>query len=524
MEQRLIPYEATTNFAKGRLLVLAPHPDDEVFGCGGAIMRQMGAGGIVHVIILTDGAYQKGPEYGATRRVESLAAAGALGYGEPEFWGLADRGLEYGEGLIQRLVAVIKEFAPTLVFAPSLHEMHPDHRVLGMATLEATRRSAPGTNLVMFEVGVPMPRPNILLDISDLVERKANAMSCFGSQLKGQAYDLQVGGLNRFRSYTLGPTVSAAEAYLVIEHSQLSIRPLELFESEYQRQRSMGLAMLPSDVPLVSVIIPNADNPSLQWALDSVALQTYPHVEVIVAHATGDSPHSMGNWCGRFPLRNTPNIETLNRAETRNLCMCNAQGKYLIFLEADDTLLPDHLEKLVRALSEDAARSAYTGVQWVNERGEEQSIEDAPWSEHRLRVSNFLAPNAVMFERSLANEGCQFHDAPQELMYWDFWLQIVSKTSPIHVPHVSAITRSAPNDETARNQTQLAASEKDRQHLVLEVEQLRTQAAHFNHASSVHAEQLQALNATIAAYVSSNSWKLTSPLRWISRLFRRGPQ
>ena len=67
MEQRLIPYEATLNFAKGRLLVLAPHPDDEVFGCGGAIMRQMGAGGIVHVIILTDGAYLKAPEYGAIR-------------------------------------------------------------------------------------------------------------------------------------------------------------------------------------------------------------------------------------------------------------------------------------------------------------------------------------------------------------------------------------------------------------------------------------------------------------------------
>ena len=520
MEQRLIPYEATLNFAKGRLLVLAPHPDDEVFGCGGAIMRQMGAGGIVHVIILTDGAYLKAPEYGAIRRTESLAAGGALGYGEPEFWGLADRGLEYGEGLIQRLLDVINGFKPTLIFAPSLHEMHPDHRVLGMAALEATRRSAPETGLVMFEVGVPMPRPNILLDISDLVERKASAMSCFESQLAGQAYDTQIEGLNRFRSYTLGPTVSAAEAYLVIEHSQLSNRPLELFESEYQRQRSMGLAMLPSDVPLVSVIIPNANNPSLQWALDSVAVQTYPHAEVIVAHVTSDSPHRIGSWCGRFPLLYAPTSETLNRAETMNLYIRNAQGKYLLFLEADDTLLPDHLEKLVRALSKDRARGAYTGVRWVTEHGDGQFAEDATWSEHRLSASNFLALNAVMFERSLADEGCQFHDAPQALMYWDFWLQIVSKTPLIHVPNISAIPRTAPSNESAPNQTQPTASGNERQYLLLEVEQLRAQAEHWKQAASTQAEQLQALTATISAYVSSSSWKLTSPLRWIARLFQ----
>ena len=58
METKSIPYKPVRKLQGARALVLAPHPDDEVFGCAGAIMRHVAAGEQVKVHILTDGAYR----------------------------------------------------------------------------------------------------------------------------------------------------------------------------------------------------------------------------------------------------------------------------------------------------------------------------------------------------------------------------------------------------------------------------------------------------------------------------------
>ena len=54
MENLLVPNQATVEIPCARILVLAPHPDDEVFGCGGAIMRHVDRGKPVQVIVVSD--------------------------------------------------------------------------------------------------------------------------------------------------------------------------------------------------------------------------------------------------------------------------------------------------------------------------------------------------------------------------------------------------------------------------------------------------------------------------------------
>ena len=145
-----------------------------------AWMRHVADGDSLQVIILSDGAYRAESTqqlaYAELRRAESAQAAKTLGYGEPEFWGLPDRRIEYGELLVQRIEHAIETFRADLVYAPSIYEMHPDHRALGMAAVEAVRRNDTKLKLAMYEVGVPMLHPNLLLDISDLLERKQEAM------------------------------------------------------------------------------------------------------------------------------------------------------------------------------------------------------------------------------------------------------------------------------------------------------------------------------------------------------------
>jgi len=229
VEHELIPYQASERLGAGPVLVFAPHPDDEVFGCGGAIARHVEAGDRLKVVILTDGAFGAAqPEaVRAIREDESRAAARVLGYGEPSFWRLPDRGLHLDEGLIERLRASIEAEQAALVYAPSWWEIHPDHLSLALACAEAVRRSTSAPSLALYEVGMPL-HPNALLDITAQVARKDAAMACFASQLEAQTYDEQVRGLDRFRSYTLPRAVRAAEAYRLIRHAELLAAPQRL--------------------------------------------------------------------------------------------------------------------------------------------------------------------------------------------------------------------------------------------------------------------------------------------------------
>lgn len=135
-ESDLIPYAAVTILGKPPILVLAPHPDDEVLGCGGAILAHIEAGHPVDVIIVTDGSKgipdaELSPDAARMMRAnEAMAAARILGYGQPEFWNYPDRGLLSDDDLIDRIAASFIGNDYRTVFVPSPLEIHPDHRHL----------------------------------------------------------------------------------------------------------------------------------------------------------------------------------------------------------------------------------------------------------------------------------------------------------------------------------------------------------------------------------------------------------
>lgn len=413
-EADFIPYTATSTPGSGAVLVLAPHPDDEVFGCAGAIMRHAEAGDPVHVVIVTDAAWMEGTAYAATRQHESRAAASVLGYGEPTFWGLPDRGLEYGEWLIRRVSECIEQHRAEFVYAPSCREIHPDHRALALAAAEAVRRSPRPIDLVMYEVGVPL-QPNWLLDISALlIERKKAAMACFASQIERQAYDRQISALNQFRTYTLPGSVEAAEAYRIVSRDQLRANPVAALRQEtfdapgWSAEASVGL-------PLVSVIICRSDRPGLTEALDAVALQTYPQIEIVVVDAGGGSHSELPEWWGRFPLHRVPWDQPLPYARAANEGLDQARGDYLALFDEDTLAYPDHIATLVEILRHSRqARCACAG----NGPGNEFFYQQ------KLLERGCVPLQTVLFDRSLLAQGCRFDERLQGAEDWDFLLQV----------------------------------------------------------------------------------------------------
>lgn len=207
-EQELLTHIRTDLPAVRHLLAFAPHPDDEVFGCGGLLARMADAGRQLTVIVATDGSAggdDAGGDLVETRAAESRAAARVLGIPEPIFWGMPDRGLIYGEVLIERIMATIAAAEADGVLLPSPVEVHPDHQTLSLAGAEALRRLGGNRQIIFYEVNTPLQNPNLLLDISALLDKKRAAMRCFVSQLAELPYDSRMEGLSRFRSYFLGP-------------------------------------------------------------------------------------------------------------------------------------------------------------------------------------------------------------------------------------------------------------------------------------------------------------------------------
>lgn len=230
MEDTLIPYQAGPLPSDRRILVLAPHPDDEVFGCGGALALHADAGTQLHVVLVTGG---DAAGEAAARLQESRNAAKALGIPEPDCWGIPDRHVRNNADLAKRIHDAIAATGASLVYAPSLWENHPDHRGLAEATLQVVRELG-HVGWMAYEVSAPL-RPNLLIDIGPVLTRKHAAMACFPSQLALQAYDRHLNALNVFRTYTLPAAVQAAEAYEYYPPGALAGARPTLLEQELQR-------------------------------------------------------------------------------------------------------------------------------------------------------------------------------------------------------------------------------------------------------------------------------------------------
>lgn len=221
MENWFTPTEPGALPAARKVLVLAPHPDDEIFGCGGAIALYAQQAVPVHVHILTDGGgyapQSQRAAISATRHAESRQALAGLGAGiDCEFGPYQDRGLLTESGLIAHMLALLEQHQPQVVIAPSPWEIHPDHQACARAAAAAVtlwrRRVQADVGLMLYEIGSPL-RANLLLDITSVWDVKEQAMQSFASQLEQQDYIRHVQGLNSYRTYTLPREVRYAEAY-----------------------------------------------------------------------------------------------------------------------------------------------------------------------------------------------------------------------------------------------------------------------------------------------------------------------
>ena len=445
-EAKIIPYHASPVPETGTVLVFAPHPDDEVFGCGGALLLHAQNGQKTKVILLTagDGGDEHGmdSQYAELRIAESKSAASVLGVPEPECWGLKDRSLAYGEPLVHRVMNAIHENNASIVYAPSLWEIHPDHRATAMSVVEAVRRLGGQLQLLLYEVSAPL-RPNKLIDISSVWERKADAMQCFPSQNSNLAYPDFVYALNRFRALTLDESVTIAEGYEWYSADSLNLPERSPFGSERSKLWARGVSTIASDVPQISVVIRTKLRSTLAFAIDSVVAQTYANIELVLVDVAGTGLVDVDLADVPFPVRIASEHQQLSRPKAANVGLKAASGQFCIFLDDDDWFYPDHLSKLAQFLvCNPALMAAHTGVVCVDSAGKSTGvIFDFPYAVRELPYGNFMPIHGVLFNRNLIDRGCLFDEKFDIYEDWDFWQQVECHTPFGFVSGVSAAYR-----------------------------------------------------------------------------------
>jgi len=120
------------NVEADNVLVLSPHPDDDVFACGGLIKNLSENGAHVKVVYITDGVYGNAKDkidhdLIATREREAMVAAKVLKVSEVNFLRVRDKGVSKNKKLWERIFEELKIRKLDLVITPSGEDWHPDH-------------------------------------------------------------------------------------------------------------------------------------------------------------------------------------------------------------------------------------------------------------------------------------------------------------------------------------------------------------------------------------------------------------
>jgi len=447
-EHRFIPFK-TTDLTGERVLVLSPHPDDESLGCGGSIAIHRDAGDEVKVVFLTDGALgaQGRPteEYVELREREARAACHTLGAEDLMFWRYPDRNLRCDTGTTARLAALLDDYRPTLIYAPSPFEFHPDHQAAAQLVWAGLQVSQFKAAISYFEVNTPF-RVNCLVDVSSVFERKLSACGEYASQLTEQPYAKYAENMGQYRTLTLPPSCTHAEGFLWISALESGRGTLEkvmmqhVFPAFNTSQKSN---------PVVSVIVRTCDRPSLlREALSSLVTQSYHNIQVIVVNAGADSVQTVvDEFSPYLDIIHHDSAVRLSRSAAANAGLERVTGKYVALLDDDDVLYPNHIEKLVSFLESTGEQFAYSDCErgtytWdgtaLKLSGPKEPFLGVDFDPEMLYRDNFIPSMTAMFTRAMQLEVGEFDESLDILEDWDYWIRLSHRATPQRVPGLTA--------------------------------------------------------------------------------------
>ncbi len=396
-----------------KLIVFAPHPDDEIIGCCGLISKAIKQNTLVKVVVVSKGNLTSATD---TRKRESIEALAHLGVNDVEFWDEEDGQIAQSGEIQQRYVGLLQSYQPQAIAIPSPHETHPDHRRVTRGLLRSISGLWQG-EIIFYETLIPIPLPNRIDPIDGNLKLKALALH--HSQIQLYDYPKHISAIMALRAAAIG--AEHAEAYLSYDWDGRA----QNFFQPYS---------------LVTVILRANDPFLLSHAIKSLIDQSYDNFEVLVV------------WHGDQQLPTLPNLlvgQVIRgpgpKSANLNLGLSLAQGQHVAFLDQDDCWLPDHLATLIAELNASNDADIIYGRYWsvfceikndsLTVLHKEQ-CGDLSFITRRLLLGNFIAFNSFICSTKLAKK-LKFDTDLDVYEDWDFLVRAeLNGASFVHVPEL----------------------------------------------------------------------------------------
>jgi LmbE family N-acetylglucosaminyl deacetylase len=196
-----------------RVLVFAPHPDDETLGCGGTLAR-LAARCPVKVVLVTDGGGGGGlPDCSASIRQEEFALAiKTLGISDCFFMNQPDGAFTADAAFEALAMQLMRDYRPNWVFLPSPLDYHRDHVRITASLAPLCLCVESVSQLLFYEIWAPVPATHVV-DITEQWPVKLKALGQHKTAMACGDYERAFDGLNRYRSLYLEGRSKWAEAF-----------------------------------------------------------------------------------------------------------------------------------------------------------------------------------------------------------------------------------------------------------------------------------------------------------------------
>jgi LmbE family N-acetylglucosaminyl deacetylase len=215
-----------------KVLVVAPHPDDEVLGVGGTILKYKSQGVSVAWLIATDlkDDYGWSQDKISEREAEINQVTRFFDFDKVYKLGFPTTKLDalpFGD-VVQKISEVVSLFRPDEIFVPHLGDIHSDHKIIHNAVLSCTKwfrypyikRVLAYETISETEFGLDASHsfvPNVFVDISEFLDLKVKAMEIYSSEVSSFPFPrsrVSIEALARYRGSSSG--FLAAEAFLLL--------------------------------------------------------------------------------------------------------------------------------------------------------------------------------------------------------------------------------------------------------------------------------------------------------------------